>query len=212
MDKTETKIVYCYDSNGLYTGQKTLDYTDRSPISGTWQLPANTTETTPPKAKDGYNRVWNGTAWGYEEISTSNEEEEELTLNDAKTAKLLSLSSLAATAYTSGFSSSATGSVLWYDSDTNTQHDITDAVLLAIASTEQFSTLYPSGIIIRAKASRDAEDCTKVKYIHTATQVITLGTDMRTMLSAIKTKVWEYQEQIYACMTVKEVEAITMSF
>jgi len=205
-------IVYQTDSSGKYIAAITLDDSDKCPITGNYLIPGGCIETAPPDAKDDCDRVWNGTAWEYVAITTTEEEEKELTVDEAKTAKLVSLSSLAASAYTCGFSCSATGSALWYDSDTNTQHDITAAVLLAIASTEQFSTLYPSGIIIRAKASRDAEDCTKVKYTHTATQVITLGIDMRTMFSAIKTKVWEYQEQIYACTTVTEVEAITMSF
>jgi hypothetical protein len=67
MDKTEIKTVYAYDATGLYIGDKVLDYTDRSPISGAWQLPANTTETMPLTAKDKYNVVWNGSAWEYQE-------------------------------------------------------------------------------------------------------------------------------------------------
>jgi hypothetical protein len=67
MDKTETKIVYAYDAVGLYIGDKVLDSTDRSPISGTWQIPANCTETVPLTAKDKYNVVWKGSAWEYQE-------------------------------------------------------------------------------------------------------------------------------------------------
>lgn len=68
MDKTEKKIVYAYDTDGLFIGVKTLDYTDRSPISGLWQIPAGMTETAPLTAKDGYTIYWNGTAWEYQEI------------------------------------------------------------------------------------------------------------------------------------------------
>lgn len=67
MDKSETKLVYAYNSNGLYLGAKNLNYTDRSPISGTWQIPAGCTESIPPAAKDGYDIIWNGFAWEYKE-------------------------------------------------------------------------------------------------------------------------------------------------
>ena len=63
MDKSETKLVYTYDDDGKYTGTKTLDYTDRSPISGTWQIPAGCTEITPPEPSDGMELVWNGENW-----------------------------------------------------------------------------------------------------------------------------------------------------
>ena len=69
MDKAETKLVYTYGDDGKYTGTKTLDYTDRSPISGTWQIPAGCTETAPYiEPKDGYDIIWNGTEWEYQEI------------------------------------------------------------------------------------------------------------------------------------------------
>ena len=68
MDKTEKKIVYAYDTDGLFIGVKTLDYTDRSPISGAWQIPGNMTDTAPLTAKDEYTINWNGTAWEYKEI------------------------------------------------------------------------------------------------------------------------------------------------
>lgn len=69
MDKEETKLVYTYDDTGKYTGTKTLDYTDRSPISGAWQIPAGCTETAPYiEPKDGYDIIWNGAEWKYQEI------------------------------------------------------------------------------------------------------------------------------------------------
>lgn len=69
MDKEETKLVYTYGTDGKYTGTKTLDYTDRSPISGAWQIPAGCTETAPYiEPKDGYDIIWNGSEWKYQEI------------------------------------------------------------------------------------------------------------------------------------------------
>lgn len=74
MDKEETKLVYTYDDDGKYTGTKTLDYTDRSPISGAWQIPAGCTEMEPPNDKDGFDIIWNGTSWMYQEKEAEPEE------------------------------------------------------------------------------------------------------------------------------------------
>lgn len=63
MDKSETKLVYTYGDDGKYTGTKTLDYTDRSPISGVWQIPEGCTEIAPPEAGEGMELVWNGESW-----------------------------------------------------------------------------------------------------------------------------------------------------
>lgn len=63
MDKSETKLVYTYGDDGKYTGTKTLDYTDRSPISGAWQIPAGCTEMNPPEPLDGMELVWDGAEW-----------------------------------------------------------------------------------------------------------------------------------------------------
>ena len=58
-----TKTVYAYATDGKYIGERTLDDTDRSPISGAWQIPGNMTETQPPAAKEGYDRYWRGGKW-----------------------------------------------------------------------------------------------------------------------------------------------------
>ena len=54
-----TKTVYAYAAlDGKYIGERTLDDTDRSPISGAWQIPAYMTEDKPPAAKEGYDICW----------------------------------------------------------------------------------------------------------------------------------------------------------
>ena len=58
-----TKTVYAYAEGGKYLGERTLDDTDRSPISGAWQIPGNMTETQPPAAKEGYDLCWHGDKW-----------------------------------------------------------------------------------------------------------------------------------------------------
>ena len=58
-----TKTVYAYAEGGKYVGERTLDDTDRSPISGAWQIPGNMTEVQPPAAKEGYDICWRDGKW-----------------------------------------------------------------------------------------------------------------------------------------------------
>jgi hypothetical protein len=58
-----TKTVYAYTADGKYIGERTLDDTDRSPISGAWQIPAYMTEVKPPTAKEGYDIYWRSGKW-----------------------------------------------------------------------------------------------------------------------------------------------------
>ena len=58
-----TKTVYAYAEGGKYIGERTLDDTDRSPISGTWQIPGNMTEVQPPAAKEDYDIYWRDGKW-----------------------------------------------------------------------------------------------------------------------------------------------------
>ena len=58
-----TKTVYAYAEGGKYIGERVLDDTDRSPISGVWQIPGNMTENVPPAAKEGYDLYWRSGKW-----------------------------------------------------------------------------------------------------------------------------------------------------
>ena len=51
-----------------YSGEKILDHTDKDPF-GNFNMPANCVEIEPPIIKEGYEIVWEGTAWEYKEIS-----------------------------------------------------------------------------------------------------------------------------------------------
>ena len=63
-----TKTVYAYAADGAYIGERVLDDTDRSPISGAWQIPGNMTEDKPPAAKEGYDLCYKGGKWEQIEI------------------------------------------------------------------------------------------------------------------------------------------------
>ena len=58
-----TKTVYAYAADGKYIGERKLDDTDRSPVSGAWQIPGNMTEAQPPVAKEGYDIYWRNGKW-----------------------------------------------------------------------------------------------------------------------------------------------------
>jgi len=59
---SDTKTVYKIDSSGEYIGDLILDDTDKSPVSGAWQVPANCVEVQPP-VQEGYAALWKGNAW-----------------------------------------------------------------------------------------------------------------------------------------------------
>lgn len=89
----EIKTVYGYAVDGKYTHELTLDSTDKAPVTGQWLIPANYTETKPPKAKSGFDRVWNGTKWEYVEIPVQPEPPapEPPTLDEVKAQKISEL-------------------------------------------------------------------------------------------------------------------------
>ena len=64
-------IAYRYNSNGLHIGTIPCQLDPRATKEAgeeVYLLPANSTTVEPPKAKEGYNVVWNGEAWEYIEI------------------------------------------------------------------------------------------------------------------------------------------------
>lgn len=70
----DTKLVYAFDLlTGEYKGPKTLDNTDRSPISGVWQIPCNMVEVAPPEIPEEHQCFWDGTRWIIKEIEKSKE-------------------------------------------------------------------------------------------------------------------------------------------
>ena len=86
----DTKTVYTFDADTkLYSGIKTLDYTDQDP-HGNWNMPWNCTELEPPKAKEGFNIIWSGSAWEYQEIPKEPELEPP-TLEELKANKVTQL-------------------------------------------------------------------------------------------------------------------------
>lgn len=72
----DTKLVYVFNLlTGEYEGSKTLDNTDRSPISGAWQIPCNMVEVAPPEIPEDHKCLWDGTQWILKEIDKPKENE-----------------------------------------------------------------------------------------------------------------------------------------
>lgn len=72
----DTKIVYVFNSlTKEYEGPKVLDKTDRSPISGAWQIPCNMVEITPPEIPEDHKCIWDGTQWIIKEVEKPKEPE-----------------------------------------------------------------------------------------------------------------------------------------
>jgi hypothetical protein len=73
---TEMKLVYAFNLlTGEYEGPKTLDNTDRSPISGSWQIPCNMVEVYPPEIPEDHKCIWDGTKWILKEVEKPKEPE-----------------------------------------------------------------------------------------------------------------------------------------
>lgn len=71
-----TKQVYAFNLlTGEYEGPKTLDNTDRSPISGAWQIPCNMVELAPPEIPENNKCIWDGTQWVLKEIEKQEDPE-----------------------------------------------------------------------------------------------------------------------------------------
>ena len=91
-DKSETRPAWNYDDNGKYTYPSTLTWMDRSPISGTWQIPAKCTTKEVLPEKEGFDIYFNKEKdeWEYVAIPEP-EPEPEKPLEEIKQEKLFDL-------------------------------------------------------------------------------------------------------------------------
>lgn len=72
----KVKIVYAFNLlTKEYEGPKILDKTDRSPISGSWQIPCNMVEVTPPEIPEDHKCIWDGAQWVLKEVEKPKEPE-----------------------------------------------------------------------------------------------------------------------------------------
>lgn len=86
----ETKNVYRYDEKNYFEHKVILDDTDRSPVSGVWQIPAYCTEVEPPTTKEGFKIKYDNCKWNYE-AEEKEPEPEKPTLDELKQRKIMEL-------------------------------------------------------------------------------------------------------------------------
>lgn len=136
-------------------------------------------------------------------------------LADAQVAKLAGLNAAAAAAYVAGFYSSASGTQLWYDSDTDTQNVINRQYLIALSapgdySATQFFPGVPVGVTpVRARLHPTDPDSAKTIQLLNAAQMVQLGNDLAAAWAAVKGTLWSLQAKVYVAMTKADLDAIT---
>lgn len=65
-DKAEKKIAWLLDGAHKLVKKIELDWRNRSPMSGRWQIPQNVVTAEPTiKEKDGYDRIYENGKWAY---------------------------------------------------------------------------------------------------------------------------------------------------
>lgn len=196
------KIYHYSSEDGQYLG---IGEADICQITGQALIPAFATKIAPPSFDSSKQTcIWKNDTWILNDITKV---EKQVTLADVQATAIATLKDQAAAKYIAGFTSSATGTALYYDSDDKTQSQITAAALLALASA-QFTVLYPNGITIRARVNATDPESAKKQYVHTGVQIVTLSTDMQKMLAAVKAKLWDYQGKVYAATTTDAVSEI----
>ena len=129
--------------------------------------------------------------------------EPEETLEELKTKKLRKLSSLTAAKITGGFTSSATGQEVKYDSDMDTQVTMQGIEVNA----EQIDTVYPTGVPVRGYVGDS--DAKTIQYV-SGEQVKQWLADLSMHIGTCKQWGWEKQAEINACGTIEELEKIIL--
>lgn len=202
----ETKNVYRYDDKNYFEHKVVLDDTDRSPVSGNWQIPAYCTAVEPPAEKEGFKIKWNGSAWEYEEDTKDKEPEpEKSTFEELKQRKLVEVNYWTAQKITGGFVSSASGAAVTYDSDKDTQ--LTMQGICINVNTPLFEAKYPNGCPVRGYA---AGKNTKDIFMLSADQVLQWQADLSIHIGSCKQAGWIKQAEVEACMSEADLEKIVL--
>lgn len=197
------KIVYSYDEKNYFTEKLVLDDTDLSP-SGSWNIPARTTELEPPEKKDGFKIKWNGEGWEYEE-EEKEKPQPEPTFEELKQQKLMEVNAWTAGKITGGFVSEASGEPVTYDSDKDTQ--LTMQGIALNVNTELFAEKYPTGCPVRGYA-QGAEE--KTIYMLSAEQVMNWCADLSMHIGTCKQAGWAKQAEVQAATTKEELDTIVL--
>lgn len=197
------KTVYAYDDKSYFEKTLTLDSSDISP-SGRWNIPARCTEIEPLKEKEGYKIKWNGESWEYEKEEQP-EPEPDPTFEELQQQKIREIDAWTRGKITGGFQTDASGEMVTYDSDVDTQ--ITMSRIRANCESERFAELYPNGAPVRGYSQGSKE---KNIYMLNAQQIIKWDQDLGVHIGTWKQAGWAKKAQAEKATTKEELDAIVL--
>lgn len=135
-------------------------------------------------------------------------------LDDIKAAKLSELDQAAAAAYVAGFYSSASGTQMYYDSDTETQK-LLESIYNRTKETDwttkvRYPNIAPAGKApVRARPTATDPESAKEIQLLDAAQIKTLIDDLGDAIFAVKSHLWKKQAEVQAASDAAAVETIT---
>ena len=127
------------------------------------------------------------------------------TLDELKADKLVEIDAWTAAKITGGFVSNASGEVVTYDSDKDTQ--LTMQGIALNVNTELFAEKYPDGCPVRGYPAGSE---TKQIYMLTPAQVMQWQADLSIHIGACKQAGWAKQAEVQAATTKEELDAISL--
>jgi hypothetical protein len=194
-------------------------------------LPANATFTAPTE-KEGFANVWDGEQWQHVEDNRGAEywlpgdtygtpahvmndlgalpegatfTAPEKSFEQLKKEKLQKVDAWTAAKITGGFTSSASGEPVRYDSDKDTQ--LTMQGIALNVHTAQFAEKYPGGCPVRGYADGAS---VKAVYMLTAEQVLAWCADLSIHIGTCKQEGWAKQAAVQAATSAEELDAIIL--
>ncbi len=126
-------------------------------------------------------------------------------LDELKMKKLKEVDKWTADKIVGGFTSSATGSPVKYDSDTDTQ--LTMQGIALNVNTSLFAEKYPNGCPVRGYAEGAN---TKSIFMLTPEQVMQWQADLSIHIGDCKVAGWQKQAEVNACTTKEQLDAIIL--
>lgn len=161
---------------------------------------------------NGNLEVWNDKPNGYYDL----EEWEILhpnlvTLDELKAQKLQAIDQWTANKITGGFTSSASGEPVRYDSDKDTQ--LTMQGIALNVHTAQFAEKYPDGCPVRGYQIVEgvAIASEKTIFMLTAEQVLAWCADLSIHIGTCKQEGWTKQAAVRAAASAEELDAIELA-
>lgn len=128
------------------------------------------------------------------------------TLDELKAQKLQAIDQWTANKITGGFTSSASGEPVRYDSDKDTQ--ITMQGIALNVNTPLFEQEYPNGCPVRGYTVLGGQG--KQVLMLNAEQVLKWCADLSMHIGSCKQAGWAKQEEVKACKTKEQLEAIVL--